>query len=92
MDEASIRTWVNKTGLAGPSLEEWKKRLLEACQLPIWEKDMALALAEEYVDIDGGDSGNPDLVDSARQALWTMSVQVCRKDFPQSALDAGPAS
>jgi hypothetical protein len=52
----------------------------------------ARELASRYVEEDGGDPSDADLVDEARQALWLMTVQpeVCREEFPQSVIDAGP--
>ncbi len=52
----------------------------------------ARELASRYVEEDGGDPSDADLVDEVRRALWLIAVQpeVCREEFPQSVIDAGP--
>ena len=104
--------WLNQTGLSlyvGEAV--WADRLDRVCKTalgpdldsPVWDRDAALALAEEFAEADGL---RPDLPPESRQqlfhsaagALWIMIVQragpdepsVCWDRAPQKFLDAGP--
>ncbi len=106
--------WVNQTGLSLYRGEaEWADRLDRVCKSalgpdidsPVWDRQAALALAEEFAVADGL---RPDLPPESRQrflqaaagALWIMIVQragpdepgVCWDRAPQEFLDAGPPS
>ena len=93
----TIETWVNQTGLTSAA-DVWPARIARACSEGVWEPSVAQSLAIEFIDEDGpadaylSQPGNDEisLQEEAAGALWTMAVQVCRDDFPQDALDAGP--
>ncbi|MYL10839.1 MAG: hypothetical protein F4010_01540 [Cenarchaeum sp. SB0669_bin_11] len=109
---ATWDAWLNGTGLSLYAGEAaWADRLDRVCKTalgadldsPVWDRDAALALAEEFVVADGL---RPDLPPQSRQqllhaaarALWIMVVQragpdepsVCWDRAPQEFLDAGP--
>ena len=75
---------------APPSELVWQSRIRAACEAPIWEQDAARGLAEQYVAEDGGDTASIRLVEDAAESLWLIAIQVCRDDFPQTAIDRGP--
>ena len=104
--------WLNQTGMSlyvGEAV--WADRLDRVCKTalgpdrdrPVWNREAALGLAEEFAVADGL---RPDLPPESRQrflhaaagALWIMIVQragpdepsVCWDRAPQEFLDTGP--
>ena len=104
--------WVNQTGLSlyrGEAV--WADRLDRVCKSaldpdidsPVWDREAALALAEEFAVADGLRADLPPesrqrFLHGAAGALWIMIVQragpdepsVCWDRAPQEFLDAGP--
>lgn len=83
-----VNIWLFQIGLRGPSsLEEWRERLERACDAPIWEAEPAALLTTEFVIEDGGDPTQPEFLQQAVFALWTMARQpvVCGDRFPPDA-------
>lgn len=90
-----VLTWVNQTGLVRNDTGVWRVRLGEACAQGVWEEDVAVRLADLYVDQDvelamEGVEDGPELRNRAAEALWIMSVQVCGDDFPEGEIEEGP--
>ena len=90
-----LLTWVNSTGLARDDAGAWRVRLGEACAQGVWDEDVAVRLADLYVDRDidlamEGVEDGPELRQRAAQALWIMTVQVCGDDFPDGEIEEGP--
>ena len=96
--------WMNQTGLslyAGEAV--WADRLDRVCKTalgpdidsPVWDRQAALALAEEFAVADGL---RPDLPPQSRQqflsaaagALWIMVVQRAGPDGPSVCWDRAP--
>jgi hypothetical protein len=91
----AVVTWVNQTGLVEDDADVWRQRLTEACDQGIWDDEVAMELADRYVDEDldvamEGVSDGTQLRARAAQALWIMAVQVCRDDFPVGEIEDGP--
>ena len=86
---ASNLDWLNQTsGLVGPAAdEEWRQRVIAACTAPIWELAPADQLANEFIDADGGDTGDSGVLSGARDALWIMAAQSCPAEFPPGELE-----
>ena len=83
-----VNIWLFQIGLRGPSsLEEWRERLKRVCDAPIWEAEPAARIATEFVLEDGGDPTQPEFLQAAVFALWTMARQpvVCGDRFPPDA-------
>ena len=83
-----VNIWLFQIGLRGPSsLEEWRERLERACDAPIWEAEPAARITTEFVLEDGGDPTQPEFLQQAVFALWTMARQpvVCGDRFPPDA-------
>lgn len=98
-DEALRRvyaTWINQLGLERDEPQVWRSRLEEACSQGVWDRTVAVALAERYVKEDahlGGtadDSAPSPSKEAAADALWLMAVEVCRDRFPAGAVEEGP--
>ncbi len=94
---AAMSTWINQLGLAETDTNLWRQRLQRACNAGVWNKDVGLSLAAEFITADLDKSvrsqnrGGP----TARQgasALWIMAAQVCPDAFPPQALADGPPS
>ncbi|HVR33206.1 MAG TPA: hypothetical protein VMS74_10930, partial [Acidimicrobiia bacterium] len=88
-------TWVNQLGLVQTDPNEWRDRLTDACTDGVWNPDVALDLADQYLAEDreafaGGDDAALPATTEAATALWTMAAHVCRDSFPAGAIDAGP--
>ncbi len=91
----TIVTWVVQTGLAEDDPEIWRARLTEACDQGVWDDDVAVQLADRYVDEDldvamEGVSDGDELRERAAQVLWIMAVQACGDDFPDGEIEEGP--
>ena len=97
-------TWANMTGLMLNVDEDlWAHRLDRVCKTalgpdldsPVWDREVALALAEEFAIADGL---RPDLPPESRQqflrgldgALWIMIVQRAGPDGPSACWDRAP--
>lgn len=90
-----MATWVNMLGLNQQDPDIWRSRLYEACTLGVWDKSVAVDLATRYIDEDASTSVRseamgPPSVENAANALWLMATQVCRDNFPDEAIAAGP--
>ena len=90
----AIGTWTNQLGLLQTDPDVWRPRLVRACTEGVWEPDVAVALAEEFIGEDmelsvraGGDTPR---VEEGAQALWSIAVNVCRDSFPADELQKGP--
>ena len=99
-DDGTLRTvyatWINLVGLVRDDPEVWRARLEEACSQGVWDRDVAITLAERNVDADtrstGATVGDPTpspSTDTAADALWLMAVQRCR-DLSLTAPSEGP--
>ena len=89
-----IQTWPNFVGLLQTDPDVWRQRLVRACTEGVWETEVAVALAEEFIGEDmvvsvraGGDTPP---VEMGAQALWLMAVNVCRDSFPDGEIEEGP--
>jgi hypothetical protein len=88
-------TWVNSLGLAQTDPGTWRTRLERACSEGVWDREVAMELATQFIEEDVAVSvraeglGMPSVEDGAR-ALWTMAVNVCRDAFPVGAVEDGP--
>lgn len=89
-----IGTWTNQMGLLQTDPDVWRQRLARACDEGVWDPEVAVTLAEEFIDEDmplsvraGGDT--PWAGDGA-QALWVMAVNTCRDAFPDGEIEKGP--
>lgn len=88
-------TWVNSLGLVQLDPDIWRIRLNRACGEGVWEEDVALELATEFIAEDlllshrSPDMGDPTLLEGT-QALWIMARQVCGDRFPEGTIEAGP--
>lgn len=83
-----VNIWLFQIGLQGPSdLGEWQERLERVCDAPIWEAEAAARIATEFVLEDGGDPTQPEFLQAAVFALWSMARQpiVCGDRFPPDA-------
>ncbi len=83
-----VNIWLFQIGLRGPSdLDEWRERLERVCNAPIWEAEPAAQITTEFVLEDGGDPTQPEFMQQAVFALWTMARQpvVCGDRFPPDA-------
>ena len=107
-------TWYNQTGLLLTVDEEvWADRLDRVCKTalgpdldsPVWDREVGLALAEEFADADGLRPDVPpdwreQFLRAASGALWMMIVQrpgldgpnVCWDRVPMEFIEAGPPS
>ena len=101
LDDATIleatRTWANQLGLAETDVDLWRERLQRACRDGVWVDEVARDLAAEFIAADlaksvRDESRSDPTVGEGAQALWLMSVQVCRDAFPPEAIEAGPPS
>lgn len=93
--ETVAGTWVNRLGLIQTDPDVWRNRLTDACTEGVWDPDVALELADQYLTDDretfaGSDDATMPATEEAANALWTMAAQVCRDSFPTGAIDAGP--
>ncbi len=104
--------WTSRTGLVLNLYEsDWADRLDRVCKTalgadidaPVWDQEVALALADEFVTADGL---RPDLAadvwesfrQNAARALWSMVVfgseeggpSVCWDSVPATFIQAGP--
>ncbi|MCP3934325.1 MAG: hypothetical protein GY708_03015 [Actinomycetia bacterium] len=92
---AAIPTWVNQLGLNQSDPEVWSDRLEQACVQSVWDHEVAIRLAAEFIEQDLTESvrapglGEPTDREGA-QALWLMAAQVCRDSFPPEAIETGP--
>jgi len=89
-----IPNWPNSVGLLQTDLDVWRQRLVRACTEGVWETEVAVALAGEFIDEDmvlsvraGGDTPS---VEMGASALWLMAVNVCRDSFPDGEIEEGP--
>lgn len=89
-------TWINQLGLVQDNAGVWRVRLSDACTQGVWNPDVALDLAQRYLDEDQplsaapqGGSESPS-VEEAAGALWLMAAQTCRDRFPEAVLQEGP--
>ena len=89
--------WVNMVGLAQFHPVVWRDRFDRMCREGVWDPDVAVALASEFIatDLDAGTSvrgaglGPPSQQDGAF-ALWSMAVNTCPDRFPDGAIEQGP--
>lgn len=94
---SQVDTWVNQLGLAQTDPDLWRERLERACTEGVWHSDIAMQLAEEFIEEDlaasvRGEGLDPPTVESGAQALWLMGVNVCRDAFPDGEIENGPPS
>ncbi len=87
--------WLNQVGLDQTDVTIWTERLRQACTQGVWDDDVALALAKQFVDQDQALSlRDPSLGEAtateAATSLWIMAVQACRDEFPPGAIEGGP--
>ena len=87
--------WWDATGLRATILEhKWIDRLNRACNTPmedpVWDRDAALALAEEFILEDGGEP-SPELVEAGADALWRMTAEppsgACSWHYPPGTFE-----
>ena len=93
--DSAIGTWSNQLGLLQESPAVWERRIDEACTKGVWRKNVVVELATRYVDEDAGLSigsadTDPVSIERAADALWIITIQVCRELFPPDAIDQGP--
>ena len=87
--------WVNQVGLAQHDPAVWRPRLLRACLEGVWEDEVAMRLAAEFIEEDlvvsvRAEGLGPPSVESGAQALWIMAVNFCRDSFPEGEIEDGP--
>jgi len=93
----AIGTWINQLGLSETDPDIWRLRLQRACSSGVWNNDVGLALAAEFIaaDLDKSvrppEAGEPTAKEGAN-SLWIVAAQVCPGEFPPGALAAGPPS
>lgn len=93
--EQAMKLWWNQTGLLRDDPVVWVERLSEMCDEGVWDREVALALAEEYeaqdmpVSARSGGAVGPSVSDMA-SALTTMALTACRESFPPDALPGVP--
>lgn len=89
-----IGTWTNQLGLSQTDPDVWRQGLVRACTEGVWEPDVAVALAEEFIDEDMVLSvrarGDTPRVEEGAQSLWLIAVNVCRDSFPDGEIEKGP--
>ena len=95
--ESVAGNWANQLGLMQTDPNVWRGRLTDACTEGVWDPDVALDLADRYLAEDretftGGSDVAQPTTSAAADALWMMTVQVCRDSFPAGTIDAGPPS
>ncbi len=87
--------WWDATGLRATILEhKWIDRLNRACNTPmedpVWDRDAALVLAEDFILEDGGEP-SPELVEAGADALWRMTTEplsgACPWHYPADTLE-----
>ncbi len=89
--EQAMMLWWNQTGLVRDDPVVWVERLSEMCDRGVWDREVALALAEEYeaqdmpVSARSEGAEGPSVSDMA-SALTSMALTVCRGSFPPDAL------
>ena len=94
---AQISTWVNQLGLMQTDPVVWRQRLLRACTEGVWDHDVALRLAEDFIGQDlelspGMEGAKQPTVEVGAQTLWIMAVNVCADAFPEGTIQNGPPS
>lgn len=78
-----VNIWLFQIGLRGPSsLEEWRERLEQVCDAPIWEAEPAARIATEFVLEDGGDP-QPEFCrwQSLRSGPWPANLSSAGTGF-----------
>jgi len=94
---SAAATWINQLGLAQTDDTVWSRRLGMACTEGVWNPDVALRLAQQFIDEDlalsvrAAGRGKPTAAEGAK-SLWIMAAQVCPEAFPDGAIAAGPSS
>ena len=91
--QASV--WTNMLGLEQSDPVLWRERFERACSEGVWDPLVATQLAEEFIDEDMTilgvrGLGFPISVEDGAQALWIMTVEVCRDAFPAGEIEEGP--
>ena len=97
-DEHLIRqasVWTNMLGLEQSDPVVWRERFERACSEGVWDTPVATQLAQEFIDQDEailgiGGLGFPHSVENGAQAMWIMTVEVCRDAFPAGEIEEGP--
>lgn len=99
-EEAQVTPyWVNMLGLNQVDSAVWRDRFDRMCDEGVWNTDVALRLAAEFIDFDlkagvsirVGDIG-PPLPENGADALWIMAFNTCRDRFPAEAIERGRPS
>jgi len=65
-------------------------RIDEACSVDLSNRDVNFGLARKYVEADGGDVADPDLLLNAAFSIWISARNICPLRFPPEVLDIGP--
>lgn len=95
LNEAVV-IWANQLGLIQPDHEVWATRLKRACDEGVWDDEVAVRLATEFIEEDlplsrrGG--GSPPDPGEGAVALWLSAANACRDRFPPGEVDDGPPS
>jgi len=93
----ATQTWINQLGLVETDPVIWTQRLQRACTAGVWNDDVGLALASEFIaaDLDKSarspSAAEPTAAEGAN-SLWIMAAQVCPDEFPPGEFAAGPPS
>ena len=96
-ERAEVLTWEEATDSTQVDEVVWRSRYDEMCGQGVWQPEVGLRLADEYLaqDIAAGfaeDDGSPGY-ETARYgayALWLMAAETCPDTFPIDVLVAGP--
>lgn len=96
-ERAEVLTWEEATDSTQVDEVVWRSRYDEMCGQGVWQPEVGLRLAAEYLaqDIAAGfaeDDGSP-AYETARYgayALWLMAAETCPDTFPIDVLVAGP--
>lgn len=87
-------TWRNQTGLDS-STAVWQQRIESACSEGVWDTQVAVRLADDFLTIDSEGLGWSEIdietaAKGAANTIWVFALQSCHSEFPGEAVETGP--